>query len=196
MSSAEFDLSAFEDPAPSSLSKGQLEASLPVPKDTVPVPRQRLALKADIQLEGNKYKGRRVSRSDVELDHETLGLLNDSDSGKEPNNGTSDASESELDESDDNRSVDNGQSTSDDVFDISSIPDDASDVGQKRKKNQLETQERKVAKRLANAEAKEAIRAAAIRNQKVSLYFFLRFAVSCLAHDEFTCRARLLSPIT
>lgn len=71
-------LADFEDPAPSE----NLSLPLPDVADSTRTKRpskRRLRYRAEVEVTGRRYKGRRVSRADVDLDARSIGLFDDDD---------------------------------------------------------------------------------------------------------------------
>lgn len=173
MGGIDVDLSVYEDPAPKDDSRNLLTApALPEP---IKFSRKRkLPFRPDVAVEGRKYKGRRVSRSDAELDPDTLGLFDEeelsSDDGiLERGDGsprTSPSEDVEISEYRDSESE--ADSLADDDLNSDRDESRASDDLRTKRDAQLEKEERLVAERLAKAEKKEAERASAVRRQRVS----------------------------
>lgn len=68
-------LAVFEDPAPT---KKRTKSTPNVDQgSTRPASKRRLRYRPEVEVSGRRYKGRRVSRADIQLDREAIGLFDD-----------------------------------------------------------------------------------------------------------------------
>lgn len=172
------DLSEFENPAPTRTPTltvpPVLSARSPSPsaaedenlKDHPPLSRSRkrkLPYRADVVVEGRRYKGKRVSRGEAELDVEALGLRDESDdyaNQEERDDLSADEADSDLSD------------LRDDIEEEENIEVEAENERDRRvvsgRAERLQAEEKAVAARLAQEEKKDIARALAVRKQKVS----------------------------
>lgn len=76
------NLVLFEDPAPSrKRSNSSIAGVKPSTRLTL---KRRLRYRPDVEVTGSRYKGRRVSRADVDLDRQAIGLFDDDDDDGDP----------------------------------------------------------------------------------------------------------------
>lgn len=139
-------IAAFEDPAPQTSSTPHV---LDVDTASNKAPKRRLRYRPDIDVSGKKYDGRKVSRSDLDLD--TDYPIQDRDNLDE----TADASEDSGDEN--TRDSDVGQLSPE-------VKDDADTAKEK------DAEERAIAEQLKASKKSDDIRSQAVRKQKV-MYF-------------------------
>lgn len=180
MPSAQLDLSEFENPRPgrsdgrspplipsspthssASLGDQQLHHDESLPNRSK---RLKLPYRADVVLEGRRYKGRRVSRGEAGLEAETFEL-------HDPVHVDNDRSASPESMSDDDCE------NSDAIQKLDEKRQDADRINAHRAER-LKAEEQAVAARLAEAEKEEVARAHAVRKQKVRiLQLFFRTMV-------------------
>lgn len=170
MPSTQFDVSEFEDPSPSPAFSAP---SAPIPETPLPnnkpdveppikQPRKRkLPFRADVSIDGRRYKGKRVSRGEVDLDAASLGLLEEEHEDQRDDLGKDLSSDDTEDDAVSDIVTDEGgqEEKSGDAEDL---------VGKGERDTELEQEERIVAARLAEAEERDRLRAAAVKRQKVS----------------------------
>lgn len=201
----DLDSSEFEDPAPtgpasnksvllhdesSSFEEKKLaKPSLPAIHTSSRPKKRKLPYRADVVLEGKRYRGRRVSRGDADLDVDTLGVLHDNEGGDDVVGAASASDNSEgspwgaeahaeIIHENDSDDVD-----SDEGDDNNSARNSDGGGRETTASRRLKAEERAVAARLAQAEKKERARAQAVKKQKVGSIISLRpSAIS--AHDD------------
>lgn len=166
----DLDLSEFENPRPTRISTSAEPPKAPssdgeeFSREHAPPSRskkRKLPYRADVVVEGRRYKGKRVSRGEADLDVEAIGLLDDSRSHE--NEPVEDASSGEELEDDLSHLPDGDHSD----MEVEDKEEDAAQVVSSRAER-LEAEERAVAARIVEIEKKELIRARAVRKQKVS----------------------------
>lgn len=206
----DLDVSDLDDPAPApSTTPNVLFQSGPFPaQDDVKKPsfsasrlskrpqKRKLPYRADVVLEGSRYKGRRVSRDDADMDVETIGLLNGDEDQSDIENmqSTAERSGSDALDSEDGDIVEEDRNNSDvdsDEVDGDEEEDDnehdehrwdeqvESEGNETNAVSRLKAEERAVAARLAQAEEKERARAQAVKKQKVCFAIIL-YSPLCL----------------
>lgn len=152
MGGLEDQLRALEDPAPASEGALALEDAVA----TEPTKR-KLPFRGDLTLHAKKYKGRRVSRGEAELEPQDFGVTSDFEvedvEGAGSSSDENEESEDEGSMSEAERSGEEGEE-----FERPALV---------LREDELKEEEAAVAKRLADAEAKEERRAVAVREQKV-----------------------------
>lgn len=175
-------LEEFEDPAPS---KSTVDAaSTIVPTAPQNALSRRLRFRAEVDVSDRRYRGRRVTREDVELDGRSLGLLNeerissdyeeasslhelDENIDDENGTGSDDSTPNESLEGEDEGSLSDdgiGNAHIDPLHKKSPVPN----PGQKR----FDDEEHALAGRLTAAKQSDLRRAAAVQNQKVSAFIW------------------------
>lgn len=170
MPSTQFDVSEFEDPSPSPTDTAPsapiLERSLPNNEPQVEPPtkqprKRKLPFRADVSIDGKRYKGKRVSRGEIDLDAASLGLLEE-----ERGDQTEGLAEGlTWDDSEDNAAAD----IAPDENEQEEEGKDAEDLAKGDERDaELEQEERIEAARLAEAGERDRLRAAAVKGQKVS----------------------------
>lgn len=135
--------------------------------------KRRLPLRADVNVDGHKYKGRRVSRADVALDTSTLGI----DAASDPPAPTDGNDESDTQSGDDSLEH---SADEDDSRDVEESGDNEGDETQpwrdetqrkEKKPSKMEVEERAIAQRLVSIQKADEKRAVAVKKQKVRLHF-------------------------
>lgn len=173
--SDDFGLGQFEDPAPNTIGTDALSAIVSGAPRVAP--KRRLRFRADVDVSDRRYKGRRVTREDIELDNRSLGLLknehelaanddvyndvSDDSTPNEPFGGEGESSESE------------------DVFENGDVQSSKT-VSRMDSQGQefSDDEESALARRLASSKKSDLKRAEAVRKQKVRV--FIRFALQVL----------------
>lgn len=183
--SDDWDISAFEDPAPSKSTPADSLLPKSVPNTTTS--KRRLRYRPDVAVNGRKYRGRRVSRSDAHLDSRSLGLFEDSDveSEEKHNDGSKRADLSRNEQStinDDDDDVDADADADAGGGLTSPMELDISGNGDGSLPNEVEQEERKIAERLSAVKRADEERASAVRNQKVRFFF-----LCSRAHTQILC---------
>lgn len=163
------DLAEFEDPAPLQ-SNGVAEEPKNLKQDGSNSTRNKLPFRADIELSSKRYKGERKSRSDVELDTETLGILDDVDEEK-PNEDDDSGNDSYMEE---DESLNTEDSDSDE-HDIPVGSTTTQGINSSQSKVTPDKEERAVLDRLRIVEKEEEDQAKGVRKQKVSNSFHFSF---------------------
>lgn len=158
MEDDEYGIAAFENPAPTKDTSHYLDvtSSGKVRK----APKRKLRYRPEIDVSGDRYKGKRATRAELELDPASLGLFDD---GNEDNEADDYAlSHGIVSEDDDDGDTDlmdlDNESASHDVS-----------TARLNRQNEEDEEERALIRRLANSKKVDQRRAAAVRKQKVSL---------------------------
>lgn len=185
MRDTQFDISQFEDPSPSPVNPATEELIPTTPpfengSETKPPTRRarkrKLPFRADITVDGKRYRGKRISRGEADLDVESLGLLEDKKQDHDENLAeglSSDGSEDGVGGGDD-VAIGGQEGEGDET-------EDSDQAGERDE--ELVEEERAAAARLARAEERDHMRAAVVKKQKVS-YWRKPKSVVRIAHDE------------
>lgn len=168
--SNDWETSAFEDPAPK---KSAGSEDLFLLSGSEKSSKRRLRYRADVEVSGPKYRGRKISRLDAGLDSRSIGLFDDHDNGPDEQEDTVGG-----DEEEDGSNVVSVGNTDDEEGSTSVDHEGNEDLQQsdfpirsnteKDSLLELEKEERAIAERLATSKRIDGERASAVRSQKVS----------------------------
>lgn len=185
----DIDLDALADPAPDvvkpnlpSLSKNSVSTEDTREGVTKKRPRKRkLPYRADVIVNGKKYKGKRVTRDEADLDVNDLGIGSENDLVESEQEAETNKEDKDCPDDSDNEQgsqVDSSLEDSDEI--VSDIEEEGQEKGRGSQDKTLKEEERAAAERLAEAEERDRNRAIAIKQQKVSLTTLVPFPISLL----------------
>lgn len=178
MGGLELDLKEYEDPAPKNLGSDLPGIGPTDVLDSAPLNRKKLPFRADVKVKGKSYRGARSSRADLELDTETLGLLDDADVTGRSDDSIS-VDDDLCDEDDDMQfDEDDGDEEGSKIDDDYSEIEDDLDDGSQNRAEELRADEQATVHRLLEAEKGDLQRARAVKKQRVS--FILHFLSRCI----------------
>lgn len=167
------DLAEFEDPAPQQ-ANGIDEEPKNLKRNDSRATKNKLPFKADIELSSRKYKGERKSRSDVGLDTETLGILDETEDVERKEQSSADDIGDDSDMDDDVLLNDEDSESDEEVdSDIPIEPVGGRGSNGSRLNGAAHEEERAVLDRLKLVEKEEEDQANGIRKQKVRNFFTL-----------------------
>lgn len=186
-----FDIEFFEDPAPnkSSAPSGSIVQSDELTKAA----RRRLRFRSDVNVSGRRYKGRRVSRADAELESQSLGHCEGEslDNSPPPTGDGNIASEDDVqDLGSDDRTEADVHEGDEEINGLDNAAFSAGVFGTSAQRD-VDNEERAIAERLAAVKMSDMHRASAVRKQKVRILFSINLPVNAemlSAHDEFLIR--------